>query len=86
MYSMPYKEMDDKWLRNVLKIHIKLEMKSKHPNSESNVFSALIYYFLQSPAAALYRDTQKVSSLPLFYKEGKPIKGRVSSDFLSLFP
>lgn len=62
MYSMPYKEMDDKWLRNVHKIHIKLEMKSKHPNSESNVFSALIYYFLQSPAAALYRDPKSFLS------------------------
>ena len=62
MYSMPYKEMDDKWLRNVHKIHIKLEMKSKHPNSESNVFSALIYYFLQSAATALYRDPKSFLS------------------------
>lgn len=62
MYSMAYKEMDDKWLRNVLKIHIKLEMKSKHPNSGSKVFSAIIYYFLQSPAAALYRDPKSFHS------------------------
>ena len=59
---MTYREMDDKWLRNVLKIHIKLEMKPQHPNSESKVFSAIIYYFLQSPAAALYGDPKSFLS------------------------
>ena len=66
MYSMAYKEMDDKWLRNVLKIHIKLEMKSNHPNSESKCFQ-LLYTISYSLLLQLCTEIQKVSTLPFFF-------------------